>query len=665
MAKDKNHVYSIDLDVKSTAASKQAFKELQTAFDNGKKSTKELNLAYIRMASAMKDTTVLDEQYNKVIQDRIKDREKELDKLKAQQIKIMSNTKMSEQLRANLLENNRINQSKIQNEIDKLNKSNLVQLKLEREKAKAAKEAAKAAEEAAEKLKEEEIRRRKLSTYVKADLVALKDKIKSHLKFLAMLKTTEGRYKAIKKIIAGMVKLSVKLAASMAGGALALGGALTGAVGGTADSMAEKEQAMASLKSGINPALVDEVYIKTGKDYESIVAAINSLSGVTKDNAALVQGAVLELANPGVGKLLLSTSNIKSGNANELTKAISQIKKQTGVQDMSEALEAATKSWSVSTKKVSQVDYVQAYAALQQHGFDGEQIENIIKDISLKNGSFIDNLNKADLRKYTDDEQMKIRLANAPLELQKLALNGEEPTKGNWQSAAERMRAIELKKTALLEKLLPVVDKFIDGISSALDSVPIQEIADGLVNFFTSVLPLLKPVFELLNTVLPPLIKAANWFARLASDFIGTFVMPIVEAIKRVLDDEDDESVINDVDEDDIIRGSRGIKFTEEDYKKAKAEELRGTSKLDKEAVEKFFKKHGMPMPQNSGSVVLPNGQNIILALPDYSNTGRTSQLIQNFNTSQSFNMASNQQTPLAFSQAVGNNKFVTRVNGL
>lgn len=651
MAKDKNHVYSIDLDVKSTAASKQAFKELQTAFDNGKKSTKELNLAYIRMASAMKDTTVLDEQYNKVIQDRIKDREKELDKLKAQQIKIMSNTKMSERLRANLLENNRINQSRIQNEIDRLNKSNLVQLKLEREKAKAA--------------KEEEIRLRKLSTYVKADLVALKDKIKSHLKFLAMLKTTEGRYKAIKKIIAGMVKLSVKLAASMAGGALALGGALTGAVGGTADSMAEKEQAMASLKSGINPALVDEVYIKTGKDYESIVAAINSLSDVTKDNAALVQGAVLELANPGVGKLLLSTSNIKSGNANELTKAISQIKKQTGVQDMSEALEAATKSWSVSTKKVSQVDYVQAYAALQQRGFDGEQIENIIKDISLKNGSFIDNLNKADLRKYTDDEQMKIRLANAPLELQKLALNGEEPTKGNWQSAAERMRAIELKKTALLEKLLPVVDKFIDGISSALDSVPIQEIADGLVNFFTSVLPLLKPVFELLNTVLPPLIKAANWFARLASDFIGTFVMPIVEAIKRVLDDEDDESVINDVDEDDIIRGSRGIKFTEEDYKKAKAEELRGTSKLDKEAVEKFFKKHGMPMPQNSGSVVLPNGQNIILALPDYSNTGRTNQIIQNFNTSQSFNMASNQQTPLAFSQAVGNNKFVTRVNGL
>lgn len=658
MAKDKNHVYSIDLDVKSTAASKQAFKELQTAFDNGKKSTKELNLAYIRMASTMKDTTVLDEQYNKVIKDRIKDREKELDKLKAQQIKIMSNTKMSEQLRANLLENNRINQSKIQNEIDKLNKSNLVQLKLEREKAKAAKEAA-------EKLKEEEIRRKKLSTYVKADLVALRDKIKSQLKFIAMLKTTEGRYNAIKKTMAGMVKLSGKLAAGMAGGALALGGALTGAAAGTADSMVEKEQAMASLKSGIDPSVVDDVYVKTGGDYESIVAAINSLSDVTKDNASLVQGAVLELANPGVGKLLLSTSKIKSGNANELTKAISQIKKQTGVQDMSEALEAATKSWSVSTKKVSQVDYLQAYAALQQHGFDGEQIENIIKDISLKNGSFIDNLNKADLRKYTDDEQMKIRLTNTPLELQKLELNGEEPAKSNWQSTAERMRAIELKKTALLEKLLPVVDKVIDGISSALDTIPIQEIADGLVNLFTSVLPLMKPVFELLNVLLPPLIKAANWFAKLAADFIGTFVVPLVEAIRRMLNDDDDESVIDTVDEDEIIHGSRGIGFTEEDYEKAKAESLRGASQSDKDVVEKFFKKYGMPMGQNSGSVIPPNSQNIILTLPDYSNTGRTSQLIQNFNTNQSFNMASNQQTPLAFSQAVGNNKFVIRVNGL
>lgn len=657
MAKDKNHVYSIDLDVKSTAASKQAFKELQTAFDNGKKSTKELNLAYIRMASTMKDTSVLDAQYNKVIKDRIKDRETELDKLKAQQIKIMNNTKMSEHLRENLLENNRINQSRIQNEIDRLNKANLVQLKLERDKVKAAKEAA-------EKLKEEEIRRKKLSTYVKADLVALRDKIKSQLKFIAMLKTTEGRYNAIKKTLIGMVKLSGKLTAGIAGGALALGGVLGGAITGTADSLVEKDKAMASLKSGIDPTLVDDVYVKTGGDYESIVAAINSLSDVTRDNASIVQGAVLELANPGAGKLLLSTSKIEDNNGDKLSQAISQIKKQTGVQDMSAALEAATKSWSVSTKKVSQVDYLQAYAALQQHGFDEEQIEKIVNDVSLKKGDFVDNLNKTDLRKYTDDEQMRIRLTKTPLGLEKLALNGEEPTKSNWQSVAERMRAIELKKTALLEKFIPVFEKVIDGISNALDTSSMQKIADGLVNLFVSVLPLMKPVFELLKTLLPPLITAAGWFASLAADFLGVFVEPLVQAIGRMLNNED-TSITETIDQDKIIHGSRGIRFTEEDYKKAKAEGLGVVSKLDKEAAEKFFKKYGMPMPQNGGSVVPPNSERIALVLPDYSNIGRTNQIIQNFNTNQSFNMASNQQTPLAFSQAVGNNRFIKRVNGL
>ena len=654
MAKDKNHVYSIDLDVKSTAASKQAFKELQTAFDNGKKSAKELNLAYIRMASTMKDTSVLDAQYNKVIKDRIRDRETELDKLKAQQIKIMNNTKLSEHLRENLLENNRINQSRIQNEIDQLNKANLVQLKLEREKVKAAKEAA-------EKLKEEEIRRKKLSTYVKADLVALRDKIKSQLKFIAMLKTTEGRYNAIKKTLVGMTKLSGKLTAGIAGGAVALGGVLGGAITGAADGLAEKEKAMASLKSGIDPTLVDDVYVRTGRDYESIVAAINSLSDVTRDNASIVRGAVLELANPGAGKLLLSTSKIGANNGDKLSQAISQIKKQTGVQDMSAALEAATKSWSVSTKKVSQVDYLQAYAALQQRGFDEEQIEKIISDVSLKKGNFVDNLNKSDLREYTDDEQMRVRLAKTPLGLEKLVLTGEEPTKGNWQSAAERMRAIELKKTALLEKFIPVFERVIDGINNALDTSSMQKIADGLVDLFVSVLPLMKPVFELLKTLLPPLTTAAGWFASLATDFIGTFVEPLVQAIARMLNDED-TSVTETVDPDKI---PRGILFAEEDYEKAQTEGRGVVSKLDKEVVEKFFKKYGMPMPQNGGSVVPPNSERIILALPDHSNTGLTSQLIQNFNTNQSFNMASNQQTPLAFSQAVGNNRFVKRVNGL
>ena len=57
-------------------------------------------------------------------------------------------------------------------------------------------------------------------------------------------------------------------------------------------------------------------------------------------------------------------------------------------------------------------------------------------------------------------------------------------------------------------------------------------------------------------------------------------------------------------------------------------------------------------------SLVGEAGPELVLPL-DYSRAGRTNQIIQNFNTSQSFNMASNQQTPLAFSQAVGHTRKI------
>ena len=153
MANDKNHVYKIDLDVSATASSKKAFNELQKSFEEGKHSAKELNLAYIRMSSVLKDTTELDKQYNKIVNDRIKDREKEIDKLKAMQIGIVNNTKLSEAQRKNLLETTRKRIDLVQQEIDSLNRANMVRIK------QAAKEAQLKAEEL-KRLKEEEAKRK-------------------------------------------------------------------------------------------------------------------------------------------------------------------------------------------------------------------------------------------------------------------------------------------------------------------------------------------------------------------------------------------------------------------------------------------------------------------------------------------------------------------------
>ena len=627
MAKDKNHVYSIDLDIKSTEASKQAFKELQNAFESSNNNMDALNNSYMWLEKHTKDTVELEKQYNKIIKAQLDARDEEIEKLKAKKVSVAANAKLTQQERLEELQ---------------ILDGSIKSLETEKQYIKAKKEELKLRLKESHLLeKTEKIFKRQFNEESKKYKLA-KNVVKLQEKLVGLLSKESKLRKALTKTMVGMSKLAFNIAKFTAGGALALGGALAGAAAGTAGSLVEKEQATASLKSGIDPAVVDAVYIKTGKDYESIVAAINSLSDVTKDNGALIQGAVLELGNPGVGKLLLSTSKIGPNNGDKLSQAISQIKKQTGVQDLSAALEAATKSWSVSTKKVSQVDYLQAYAALQQRGFDEEQIEEIIKDTSLKNGSFIENLNKADLRKYTDDEQMKIRLANAPLELQNLGLEKSsvadnmlrllnKPQTSQAQSTAEKLRELELKKNELLVQFLPVVEAVVDGLKKALDSDMVKKIATGLVKFLTEVVPGL-----------------VDWIPKL------------ITAIEKIAEGTSSTTQLINKNIDAMIGNWSRT-----------PEEVAKLNPFYKEALEAMKARNEAAGGQKAqgGIVTAPSlvgeaGPELVLPL-DYSRAGRTSQIIQNFNTTQSFNMASNQQTPLAFSQAVGNNRFIKRVNGL
>ena len=78
MAKDKNHVYSIDLDLKTTEASKQAFKELQTAFETSNNNMDALNNSYMWLERHTKDTVELEKQYNKIIKAQLDARDEEI-----------------------------------------------------------------------------------------------------------------------------------------------------------------------------------------------------------------------------------------------------------------------------------------------------------------------------------------------------------------------------------------------------------------------------------------------------------------------------------------------------------------------------------------------------------------------------------------------------------
>ena len=598
---NKAHIYSIDLDIKSTAASKQALKELQTAYEASNKDMDALNASYAELAKQTKDIAYLDKQYNKIIKTRLDDKDKEIDKLKAEKVAITANMKLTQTQKEEMIA---------------LVDENIKRLETDKKYIKAKEKEAKLLAKT-NKMFHANFNENSKSYKLAKNAVALQEKLNNLIGKESKLRKAAAKMASVG---ARVGKAGLKAGAKVAGGALALGAGLAGAAVGAANDIADKERAFGSLKSGIDPSIVDAVYVKSGADYGSIIAAVNNLSDVTKDNAQLVQGAVLELQNPGIGKLLLSQNQTSGSNITKLNNAIAQIKKQTGMQDMSAALEASTKAKTVTTGVVSQTEYIQAYSALAQQGLDEDKINRIIREISKQNGDFIGNLNKADLTRYVQGQD-KNRLSNIKLGLEKLDLN-KETEKSSAQSIVEKLREFELKKNELLVKMLPVVDKILTEVGKVIDSPVVDKIADGLVKLFTAVLPLLEPILNLLEPLLEPLTKVANWLVKLATDFVGVVLVPLAKAIKSALPwpwgDDDDMPV------------SGGA--------------------------------HAQGGIITAPSLVGEAGPELVLPL-DYSRAGRASQIIQNFNTNQSFNMAANQQTPLAFSQAVGNNQFIKRIS--
>lgn len=629
MANNNTHSYTIDLDVKSTESSKRALKELQTAFTESKNSVMELNRAYAQIAESVKDTTELDKQYSKVINDRIKDREKEIDKIKAIQIGIINNNKLSESQRKNLLNNTQKRIDLAQKEIDTLNRSNLVSTKAELKKLKA--------------LKEEEALRKKLSTYVKADLNALKDKIKKQFEFIKMLKTTEGRYKAIKKAASTAVKVGGKVAKAgfkIGAGAAGLAMGLAGAAVAGVERTQQKADALRSLKSGVSPEVLDSIFIKTGADYGVIVEAINRVAGLV-GNKDIEKFAVAEIQNPGLGKLMAMQGKIDDNI--DYQNAMNQIRKNTGIQDTSSIIESASNSRLVKNGEVSQFDHMNAMSALTQAGIDPETAERMITKIARNKGdkSFIDAFNSTDLSKLVYDKGMKNTLKNSNIKLENIDYSKEgleeTPEQKAARETAEQLRKFELEKDKMLASILP------------------------------GILPLIKALMKVAQTVMPTILTA-----------LGSLVKGLGIVVRWVEEQLDLESGIGEA----METAGEAMRIAAEEMKQANQraeneENQRRIMSNREELTELIDRLKTLAGGKNlktlaggknaqgglitSPAIVGETGQPELVIPLDHSRSGRASQIINNFNTTQSFNMASCQQTPLAFASAVGQNRFVQR----
>ena len=717
--KNKSSQYNIELKLTGSKANKAVLDELNKSFDgidsSIKKTTEEsmrdLNASFEKLLSNTEDLEVLEKQYGQVVDDNISKIKSEIDALEAKKVKTLANKELTEKQRDLAVQ---MLEVKI-----KQKKQDAEQLKIEKAKAKA-------------RILEKKFLSDKFNTESK--LVKLHQKaVELQAKMNSLLQKESRLKSAALKVgkVAGKVGKAGLKAGSLALKGIGIAGAAVGALGGAAIAAAgdivEKEKALKSLKSGIDPTIADRVYTQTGADYTTIVSAINALSKVTRDSGQLVQGAILEIQNPGIGKMLLSTSMSGTGDLSKLKNHIDQIKKQSGSQDLSKALEASLKARAVTTGKASQTEYIQAYAALEAQGLDEDTINRVISKASSQKGDFIENINKVDLSKYGKDAQERIRLSKANLGLEKL--NDKEVEKSAAEKVQERMRELSLKKDELLVKLLPLADKLLSALKPEfLDKLIgvvvklVDVITPALDNLLTLLDPLIDAVMPLIDDLITPLLK---WYTGVQKKLVESVLKPVLEWLKstgfpalidvfkaiphlpQILLDgikwwwekikglpsaiwetiSGGLSSLGGFIQESII-DPIGTKISEtwESLKSWISDTWRSVkewaNELWQSIKDKFieFKNTIVNLPSeignritdflnpfaaqggvvNTPTIAGEAGPELILPL-DNSRAGRASQIINNFNTTQSFNMTQNQTTPLAFAQAVGMNKFVRR----
>lgn len=158
-----------------------------------------------------------------------------------------------------------------------------------------------------------------LKQLIAEDLKPLKEKLKLQKEFIQSLKTTEGRYNALKKSAKAAFsagKTALKGAGVVAGAALGIAGAAIGAGEGQVSRADQVRRIKAGQTSGEKSKLLEEVFIEAGGSNEEVVDAINRVYSVLGKDASLEDvktAAAMELKYPGLTKLFMQQNVGKVG----------------------------------------------------------------------------------------------------------------------------------------------------------------------------------------------------------------------------------------------------------------------------------------------------------------------------------------------------------------
>lgn len=542
--------YSIGLEVQQSDKTKQNIENLKASFSDVSKSLEDISKEYADIIKQEGDHTDEAKAYNKLLGDRLADLEKENQMLQA------TSTEQGKLARDEL---HNLKETQKQR---RLSKDELKRLKVleasfvdltdeEIEERKRANQQLRIQIRTTQQgLRQEMTHRKTLAQLIKADLKSAKDRLKLQLDFIKSLKTTEGRYAALKKAAA----IGAKGAGKAAIGAVGIvGGIVGGAVSGAENQVNAEAEArrlkVAGMSSDEKMALIGRLRISTPYDSAAIVDAINRTTNAVKSSNPddLAQMAQAELEFPGMAALFqVSGKDAKPRDFAIMQNRMRALQGATGanIGDLSSVMQTVSNMRDSAFKSgVSQQDLVALYAALQgSNAFDDqEHIERAMRGFLAQGGlnadNFYDRMADFDWAKYVYGSQQKNQADAFRKTFDFGALKAANTSPVNdvvektaAEKAAETARRIAVKKDELVMKIL-------DKIEPLLSNGKLEKIIDTLLKAFEVAIPLLTPVLEVLEKVLkaiePYIDKIGELLNKLLSDGNGGGGNPVGEAVGK------------------------------------------------------------------------------------------------------------------------------------
>ena len=474
---------------------------------------------------------------------------------------------------------------------------------------------------------------------IKEDLKPLKEKIALQKEFIKSLRTTEGRFAALKKAAKGAMSVggaALKGAGVVAGGLMAVGGMAVASANKFVDREREADRLKISGSRDDKVAMIGDLYAKTGADDTSIVDAINRVYTVLGNlsREEIIEAATAEIKMPGAAALFRQ-QNTNPVSAKDFTAYFNRLR---GIQGATGATREQITSSSDYIANLRQSSFTNAsetelqslYLALQNSGaFDtDEELQRAFTSFVRKqkdSGVDVFTLAKqwqdnGNWTRTAEGNTNRTQVANALQnvdfarigELSKVA-NYDEPQETASEKNARQMRQLETLKDKLLVQVLQTIQETFEGKEGELKSLisGALELIKLMVEFFVPIIKKIAPYVEKLILAILDKIEAL-------ADY--------TEAIKKQNEEQ----------------AKRQVEAAES---KSTAAIVASRSGLDHAM--KFANGGITSLPSICGEAGFPEA---VIPL-DPSRSGRAAQIMQQ--VSQTFNMGSNESNVMSMASAL------------